>query len=218
MIEIKKEIVSRLRKYDDYTDFKELVSVELINGTILNNVILRNINVKNINEQLHLEEIIKQFEKDDPFFSLADNKIYKENRIGIENIKRIYESQFKIPSKLHDLLGRSPGNYTEKGGMFHSPYYIFCVKLKNNKNFNFKIQNFGNYDNFLDFPENYTFKDFGKIQKHKVFFNNKMYSYFDDKIQKNISVIKFYEIGMSFDCYIDKSVHFWRNKTSHNTS
>jgi hypothetical protein len=213
MIQIKKEIVTRLRKYESLEDFKELVGVELKNGIILENVVLRNINFKNLNDYISIKDSIELHDnKELHILPFIKRNIYSENRIGIDNIKSIFESPNKIPAELYDLLGTKTGNFTEKENMFQHSFYIFCTKLRNNKNYNFKILK--NQD-FLELPKKYKFKDFGKIQKHKVFFNSKMYSYFDDKIQRNLSIISFNENAMSFDCYIDMSEHFWRNKTSH---
>jgi len=214
MIEIEKEIIIRLRKYDNYENFRELVGIELNNGQILENVVLRNINAKTLNDYTLIKNSIELYEKESEILPFIDKNIYINNRIGIENIKRIFESPNKIPERLYDLLGKKMGNFTEKESMFQKSFYIFSAKLGNSKNYNFKL--FKN-DDFLELPKKYKFKDFGKIQKHKVYFNTKMYSYFDEKIQKNLSVIPFYENAMSFDCFIDMSEHFWRNKTSHNT-
>jgi len=217
MIEIKKEILSRLKEYEELQDFRELVAIELNNGVIIENVVLRNLHAKREKESIFLERLIQEKRKDETFeaFPFLSREIFETNRIGIDNVKRIFESPNKIPSELYDLLGRKKGNYTENESMFQNSFYVFCVKLRNNKNFNFKISK---NDDFLELPKNYSFKDFGKIKKHKVFFNSKMYSYSEEKIQNNLRVIPIYENAMSYDCYIDMSEHFWRNKTSHNNS
>ena len=215
MIEIKKEIVLRLRKFDRFEDFDEPVSVELTDGTIIENVLLRNVNFKREKESIYIKMMIEDYKDDEniDIFPFMSRKVFESNRIGIDNVKRIFESSNKIPKTLFDFLGGE--DFTTNDYFTPRKSHVYSVKLGNRKNYNFRIYK---GDKFLDFPENYKFKDFGKIKKDKVYFNSKTYTYDNDKIRRNINVIKFYESPMIYECYIDVSEHFWRNKTSHNTS